>query len=291
MSEEEIVSFLENEKGVVFNKMSKEDAVKYIKESTYYQKLSEYKKNYPSIEGKYYKLDFAYLVELCKMDRDLRYILFDLCMDIEHFLKNKLVQIVADIIIENFEANPVLEYFTLNEKAKSIIEAHATKETSYTHKYAPELDETYPIWIFVELASFGSIVSLCDYISTTYHKVVLSTKVLNNVRDIRNAVAHNNSILFDFVTLKQVTPLTSITTFVSEVGLGASTRKNNISNKFVHDFLSLCYAHKKIVSDSSKFNILKEFFETRAVLHHDYFETNSQVCRVYRFLKKIVDSL
>ncbi|MEE1101868.1 MAG: Abi family protein [Agathobacter sp.] len=48
----------------------------------------------------YYNLDFAYIVELSKLDMYLRKIILELCLDVEHYLK---VRLMNDLTNNNSE--------------------------------------------------------------------------------------------------------------------------------------------------------------------------------------------
>jgi hypothetical protein len=68
------------EKGVAFNIMNEDDAKKFLRYNNYYFKLKSYASNYPinPKNGKYVNLEFAYLVELSKIDMYLRKIILDI---------------------------------------------------------------------------------------------------------------------------------------------------------------------------------------------------------------------
>ena len=62
------------EKGVTFNIINEEEAKKFLRYNNYYFKLKSYAGNYTMNpkNDKYVNLDFAYLVELSKIDMYLR---------------------------------------------------------------------------------------------------------------------------------------------------------------------------------------------------------------------------
>ena len=80
-------------KGVTFEIMSEEEAKKFLRYNNYYFKLKSYAKNYPinPKNGKYVNLEFAYLVELSKLDMYLRKIILGMCLDVEHILKTRML--------------------------------------------------------------------------------------------------------------------------------------------------------------------------------------------------------
>lgn len=86
------------DKNIQFELYSKEDAKKFLKYNNYYFKLKSYARNYninPRTK-KYYNLDFAYLVELSKLDMYIRKIILELSLDVEHYLKVRLMNDLSD---------------------------------------------------------------------------------------------------------------------------------------------------------------------------------------------------
>ena len=81
------------EKGVFFDIMNKEAAKKFLRYNNYYFKLKSYASNYPinHKNHKYVNLEFAYLVELSKIDMYFRKIILGMCLDIEHVLKTRML--------------------------------------------------------------------------------------------------------------------------------------------------------------------------------------------------------
>jgi hypothetical protein len=90
-------------KGITFNIISESDAKSFLTENNYYLKLASYRTNYAkytsgSKTGLYINLDFAYLKELSTIDMHLRYLIIQMCLDIEHYLKVSL--------LSHVESNP-----------------------------------------------------------------------------------------------------------------------------------------------------------------------------------------
>ena len=81
------------DKNVQFNIMSKEEAREYLQNNTYYFKLKSYEKSfeYNVSKNQYINLEFAYLVELSKLDMYLRELIIRISLHTEHFLKVKLI--------------------------------------------------------------------------------------------------------------------------------------------------------------------------------------------------------
>ena len=90
-------------KNVQFEICSIEDAKKFLKYNNYYFKLKSYARNYvvnPQTK-KYYNLDFAYLVELSKLDMHIRKIILEMSLDVEHYLKVRLMNDLSNNPLED----------------------------------------------------------------------------------------------------------------------------------------------------------------------------------------------
>ena len=84
-------------KNITFNIMTLDGAKEYLEKNNNYFKLTSYRKNYSKFtsgkyEGQYENLDFAFLIELARIDVLLRKTILGMCLDIEHFLKVKLIK-------------------------------------------------------------------------------------------------------------------------------------------------------------------------------------------------------
>lgn len=88
--EEQIQDMID--KNIQFELYSQEEAKKFLKYNNYF-KLKSYARNYNinSQTKKYYNLDFAYLVELSKIDMYIRKIILELSLDVEHYLKVRIM--------------------------------------------------------------------------------------------------------------------------------------------------------------------------------------------------------
>lgn len=80
LTSRQIVDMMRDEKGITFNYVSEDEAVSYLKNINNYMRTASYRKNYTKVQGgkndgKYERLDFAYLKELSTIDMHFRFIL------------------------------------------------------------------------------------------------------------------------------------------------------------------------------------------------------------------------
>ena len=279
-------------KGIKFNIVKEEDAKIFLQNNNYYMKLASYRANYDKHKsnGEYINLDFAYLQELSTIDTHLRYLILQMCLDVEHALKTRLLKDIEDNPEED-GYDIIRRFITKYERSCQNIQKHKSSE------YCRELIEKYypyfPAWVFVELISFGDMVKLYEYYSERYPGRLKDSELLYSIRDLRNATAHSNCLINK---LQRGTnkPSVKIIKFVSNIdGIGTSMRKNKLSNKFLYDFISLLYVYNEFINvnivKQKRFKQIQEFMYDRVIKNKEYFEKNECIKMSYIFLKKVID--
>jgi abortive infection bacteriophage resistance protein len=185
-------------KGITFNEITEIEAKEFLTEHNYYMKLAAYRANYEKCDagrraGEYKKLDFAYLKELSTIDMHLRYKIIDMCLDIEHAIKVKLVNDATNNVGEDgYEI--VRRFFAKEENSRVLKNIKSHKAGEYCKDLIEKYYPYFPIWVFVELVSFGDLICFCSFYEDTYHIQIVNNVFMNTVRDLRNA-AHSNCIL------------------------------------------------------------------------------------------------
>lgn len=290
-SSDELVSHMKI-KGIKFDIVKEENAKIFLQNNNYYMKLASYRANYDKRRstGEYINLDFAYLQELSTLDMHLRYLILQMCLDIEHALKTRLLKDIEDNPEED-GYDIIRRFVTKYERSCQSIQKHKSSE------YCRELIEKYypyfPVWVFVELISFGDIVKLYEYYTKRYPRRLKDGELLYSVRDLRNASAHSNCLINK---LQKGTnkPSVKIVKFVSCIdGIGESMRKNKLSNKFLYDFTSLLYVYNEFINveivKERRFKQVQRFMDDRAIRNKEYFVKNECIKTAYQFAKKVVD--
>lgn len=289
------------DKGITFNKISEADAELFLSNNNYYMKLASYRTNYekyPSTSSKaglYKCLDFAYLKEFSKIDMYLRYFIIEMTLDIEHAIKVKLVNKITNQ--QNEDGYQTVRKFLAEDENFRILKSIKRHDNG---EYCKDLIDKYypyfPVWVFVEIITFGDLLYFCNFYENSYKDKIVNHKLMNIVRDLRNASAHSNCILNHLLEKidKTKQPDSEITNFLKTIpNISSTSRKNNTNYKFTYNFTVLLYVYNLLVSPQSKKNMfekLKTFMDGRVVKHKDYFQ-NSKIKSIYTFLKKIIDKL
>ena len=163
-------------KNIKFERISEKDAENYLKNNNNYYNLTSYKNNFEKyfVDGifidKYIDLDFSYLKDLSIIDHRLRLILFKMIIDIEHYLKIKILNTIESIDEEDGYriVNQYLKQDFYNVKFPKKVHNSIFKKvgSEYYQKIFSKYDldkdkklENIPIWEFLEIITFGELVN------------------------------------------------------------------------------------------------------------------------------------
>lgn len=300
---DELIAHMKN-KGITFNNITEDDAKAFLSKHNYYLKLSAYRFNYSKFgkghprEGEYQNLDFSYLKELSTIDMHLRHQVIEMCLDIEHAIKVQLVDAVTN--------NPEEDGYNI---VKSYIKEEDPKfyilRNIYRHKsgeYCKDLIAKYypyfPVWVLVELISFGDLLHICQFYDKKYNAhILLDHKFINTIRDLRNASAHSNCLMNKMTTEMEDSkqPDSTLTLFVKNLGgISKNRREKYMNRSFSYNMVTLLYVYDSYMPEKAKrmrYETLSEFMHGRVVYHKDYFSGNGKITGVYNFLKDVIDKL
>ena len=288
-------------KGITFEKVSEEEAAYFLKNNNYYMKLAAYRSNYEKCtegrrKGQYQKLDFGCLQELSTLDMHLRYLILAMCLDIEHAVKVKIMSTVTEN--EKEDGYDVVRKFLAQDTGFRILK---TIKSHNGGEYCRDLIQKYypyfPVWVFLELISFGDLMHFCCFYQEEYHVKIADNKLLNIVRDTRNAAAHSNCMLSRLTEridrTKQVS--NTVTEWIKNMeGISKTSRTNNLKYQFAYSFVTLLCVYDLLIAETAKkkrYAELSAFLHGRASRHADYFEDHTKITGVYHFIQKVIDNL
>lgn len=309
----DLVPYLK-QKNIKFEKISESDAEKYLRDNNNYYNVTSYKHNflkYPSPagekEGLYQDLDFAYLKDMSIIDHRLRLVLFKMIIDIEHYLKIRILNIIETIDEEDGYriVNMFLDKDFNDEKFPKRVHTSIFKKvgSDYYNKIFSKYDidkdkklENIPVWEFLEIITFGELVNFYELFAKEYElkEEIKNIFILREIVKLRNAVAHNSCVLSDLDKKdNSFTPDFKIIKFLKECGIGKETRSNKLSNSRIRQITYTLYMFNKIVtSEGIKKNInedINELFSVRIIHHKEYYNNNELLKSVYEYFKKIIE--
>lgn len=286
--------------GVTFSYISKADASRFLQYNTYYFKLKAYAKNFTKYKegeraGKYFNLDFAYLQDLSTIDAHLRKFIIKTALDIEHFLKVKLLQDFG-LYQEEDGYGIVEDFFKIYPAIRDNV--IGKEKNSNCVELIEKYKDDFAIWNVIEVLSFGDFIPLYDLFYRRYESRDNFSQMLMPIKWLRNAAAHNNCLINKMGEpyARKIEPVRIITKFVSEVPeLSSTTRAKKMTNPVIHDFVTMLYVATRVVSSrptlKKMFEDLDSLINNRMVRHREYYEKNQMLQSNYKFVKKVVDFL
>lgn len=285
------------ESGIEFNIVSESEASRFLEYNNYYFKLKAYEKNYekykdPVKQNKYIGLEFAYLKDLSTIDAELRKLICRLSIDLEHFLKVKMLADFNKVDEDGYEI--VREYFRIHPEYQDEIAAKANTSTcnALIDKYGDE----WAIWNIVEILSFGQFSELYSLFYNRNNFKDAFVEWLTPVRMIRNAAAHNNCLINRMRPpySRTINPSYELKHIVS---LGTKINKDTVRKKLsiptTHDFLALLFLFNNIVPEPTKskaFSEVNELFFERMPRNATYYTKNENITSNYYFIKKVLET-
>ena len=300
LSIEELIQHMKN-RGITFNEISENDAKQFLQNNNYYMKLAAYRANYDKCDtgkrqGQYKKLDFGYLKELSTIDMYLRYIVMDMCLDIEHVIKVRLIKNITNNPSED-GYDIVRKFIAQDDNLRILKNIRSHKSGEYCKDLIEKYYPYFPVWVFVELISFGDLLYFCSFYEKIYGVQIINNKLMNTVRDVRNAAAHSNCLLNKMTekidSTKQVN--NEISSFIIGMkNISKTSRVNNLSYKFTNSFVTVLYVYDSLMNEIPKqkrYKEIQEFMHGRVVKNKKLFQSNSKIVGVYNFHKKVIDNL
>lgn len=295
-------------KGVQFNIISEADAEKYLLEHNNYFKLRAYRKNFDKYikgekAGQYIGLDFSMLRDLAVIDMRLRYTVIQLALDVEHFIKVKLLRITERQGEDGYQIiSDYFEHLKANDAKSStshsfeylMEELQRNADNPYCGGIIQKCQDGYAIWAFIEVVPLGTLIHFYKFCADRFKDKDMQNDyyLLLTIRELRNAAAHNNCILNDMgASDKRHDPDKGMIQKLSTIR--AETRNKRLSNERMRQLCTLFYAHAKIVTSAGVRDHTKKMlgeFKERMFQNYSYYKGNTTITSCFSFLKKAIDS-
>lgn len=271
-------------KGITFIYETEFDARRYLKENSYYYKVTSYRKNFSKDNnGKYSNIDFATLKDLAIIDMHLRYLVLQLSLDVEHCLKTKLLQLITDSDIDGFEIVKEYSDYQYNQiaKIKDLTQEQVSKRqsefispqekifksASFANSHDKDLYDKHhnnpSIWILIELMTFGQLSSFIKFYvgqkKPGYNKLKIANEFMYLSKNIRDRAAHSRPILIDIaVTSDRNSSKLQLKQYLQTVNIPNERIKRFLSNRKMNDLCSLLLMHNTYVLGSGVRNARRE---------------------------------
>ena len=296
-------------KDIKFELCSVDEAKRFLKYNTYYFKIKSYARNYnfDAIKKRYFNLDFAYLIELSKLDMYIRRIILELSLDVEHYLKVRLINDLTNNPKED-GYNIVNLFLDFHPNALMDIQQKVNKysfcsDLAEKHLSNPDETKRFSVWNIVELLSFGNFIELYEMYYQTYESFNY-TPYLKSIKFIRNAAAHNNCILSSIKkpnSTKKFSKTKQLATIMSKIPefREIENKDGMMKNPVIHDFVTLLFVYNDIMKASATKKIRNRKMELikaeicdeggRFKRNKDYFEKNTYIVDTYNFICHIIN--
>lgn len=296
-------------RGVVFDLCSEEEAAGFLGGVNNYLRTTSYRALYTrqlegASAGQYVNLDFAYLIDLSSIDRQLREALLMAAIDVEHFAKEGILE---RAIAEGEDGYAIVSDYVegLSHEGRRRLSAglrvrggQDERRDSYTGDLIARYLDSYPVWVFLEVIEFGTFVDFYLFCAARWGDEAMAQDhyVLKSVKALRNAAAHNSCIVNGFTSGAEPASFPSskpITDALNAAGLKNSrSRRAKLRNVRVaqiaatlYSLNSFCQRPSTLSRHAIRFAHVREHFTS----HMDYYRANNNIVSFFDFVWKLVD--
>lgn len=282
------------QKGVTFKIYDEKTAISILEKNNYFFRLNQYVKNFQG------DVDFAFLVDISTIDMHFRRLVLHLTLDIEHFLKVKIMRNFTNSTSDGYEI--VRDFLDSNANIKNKLCQKIDKIKRNDSNLSPSdsilknCGINLAIWDFIEIIPFGEFIFFSKFFYEKYSDKDFAERIkygLFNISALRNAAAHNNSLLADMSDNCQKPSHETIIFLTRLLNSSYNSMKNSMKNNTINDFVTSFIIFSKFASKGVKDNFYKEilnFLNNRALKHKEFY-ANSLLKEKYKFVKEIVEKM
>lgn len=294
------------EQNIRFLLFTEKDAKDFLRTQNYYFKVKSFAKNYEKINNKYKDLDFAYLRKFSILDTLFRDLILEISLLCEHILRTDVCYISSINgyddgygIVTRFLYQMQEKYEQNGNSGKKLPKTLYLYDEGKAQIYSKDMLDKYrldlPIWVFIEILSFGELIDFYKYYIEKYNirkQDTVDIFDLYTIKSIRNVAAHNNCILHTLTAppLGQMELSVKLKNFLQSKKLLSRTKKE-IRIPMLHDFLCLILTYNKLCHSIKTRGIIKskiEDFLNKCEKHPEYFCSNTLIKERYDFIKHSV---
>lgn len=241
---------------MTFNKISIDDAIIYLSDTTYLFRLKCYLNNYDKENGKY-NLDFSELIEISTLDFHLRKLILSIMIDIEHIIRVKLINLCDNNQINHI--NKKINEF-INNGDISILKMEEISHFDYKYNLYKKYENKWELWALVEILSFGSLIKLINLLGL---KITFFNGLYFPLKQLRNAVAHNSLLLCNLKNTNKKFQFTHKVEYALSKNKFTEEEKTMICIPPINDFMCMMLIMYRFVDNTvmtHRINELTTFF-------------------------------
>lgn len=246
---------------MTFELCSEDEAKSYLADRTYYFKIRSFRTLYDKRvggdrDGQYINLDFGHLRALASLDRDLRYALLPLTLDVEHAARTKLIRNITESPDEDGYGVCADYIASLNhdERNRRKGEIAVLKNDLYCSdllaKYGKD-PAKMPAWVIAELFSFGSLAGFYLFCAKRWGDEAMEDEhyMLRQAQFIRNACAHSSNMANGFGAQDdEIEPNVKVEKALAKTGLSHRVRTSKMKNPRLKQIATLLYLHSHLIT-------------------------------------------
>lgn len=290
-------------KGVTFDLCSEEEARETLSDKTYYFKLAAYrvlfdKRVSGEHDGEYVGLDFGHLRDLAAIDHMLRYTLLPMTLDVEHFAKVKLMRAATER--EDEDGYSIVADYLSSLPRKSLDirrgEISRLEHDRYSGGLVRRYDGSYPVWVFVELISFGGFIDFYRFCALRWGDKGMRREhyLLKQVKAVRNACAHSTAIVNGFApgAPSSIRTPNEVAQALAGMGLNKRARHSKMSNARIQQITMTAFAYKELVKGVHSREMCRAQVDaliSRSKEHSDWYARSDSISSALAFLNRAFD--
>lgn len=237
-------------KGVTFERCDEAGAIKALTERDTFLHIASYRKLFQKHQegeraGQYVRLDFADLVTLDELDSELRSAFQSVAYDIERLAKTKLVERISAnaeedgySIVADFMASQQKRYRNAIESNFKV----RMLEDAYTGQLIEKYASALPVWVFLEVSSFGALLSFYLFCAERWgdERMRQEHYAMKGVKSVRNCCSHGSCIINGFDDSHETDSKVSSIAYewLDAKGIGGRrSRRSKMRNKRIQQLL------------------------------------------------------
>ena len=208
LTPEEQVKLLKS-KGIAFERCDEQKAIEALARRGTFLHLTACRRLFQRFEdgpdeGRYISLDFADLLDMDELDAMLRRDFLLVSQDVERLAKTAIITRISED--ENEDGYSIVADFMESQESRYrgyiVRDLHLRRNEEdegdvYSGRIISHYEEAMPIWAFLEVVTFGTLLAFYLFCSRRWGDDVMREEhyILKGVKTVRNCCSHGSCIL------------------------------------------------------------------------------------------------